>query len=480
MKILDFAKRFAVLGVLGLAACSGGGSSGPATAQSSSIVTYGAITAFGSVYVNGTHYGVTNAVVTDGGKDVSVNALQVGETVRLQAEDKHDGSLPEALRIDRDAAVEGPISPMTIDTMAGTFEVLGQTISVGSDTLFDNSIQPASLAGLTDGEYVEVDGFIAADGSVHATRIEPAAKTDPLRVTGKIAALDSAAKTFTINNLTVLYDTATLSGFDANGPANGNLVEAQGASLNASMQLVASNVALRRFDDQETESADHVEVEGLVTNFVSATDFTVNDQEVTTNASTQFEGGAAADIALNVKLEVEGKVDSNGVLVADRVNLRGEANVAMDGDIDAIDTTANTLTMLGITVSVSTFTGFDDRSPEEDRYLSLSKLHVGDHVEIRGVATSSNEVQATRLERRFGTATTVSLRGPSADLANNPDFTILGTKIATTTTTQFENTTAADFFKATTPPYVAVSGTWDGTTLTADKVTVETEAAMHH
>lgn len=477
MKVLSHAKHLAVLGALALGACSSGGSSGSAgTAQSTSVVSYGAITGFGSVYVNGTRYDVSNAMVTDAGKNVAASDLKVGQTVRVEAKDSHDGSLPEALRIDRDAALQGQIA--SIDTAAGTMVVLGQTVSVGSDTLFDNSIQPASLAGLTVGQTVEVDGFVAADGTVHATRIEPAKATDVLKVTGKIAALDTAGKTFQINALTVLYDQAALSGFAAAGPADGERVEAEGASLNGSGQLVADTVAVKHFDDQKTESADQVEVEGLVTRFASATDFDVNDQTVTTNSSTQFVGGTAADIALNVKLEVEGQVDANGVLVADKVNLRHEANVALDGDVDAIDTSAGTLQMLGITVTVDMNTRFDDRSAEGDRYIALDKLAVGDHLEIRGVATGADAVRATRLERQSGTATTVRLRGPVASVAQ-PNLTMLGTTIATTPSTQFKNGTAADLFGATTLPYVAVSGTWDGTTLTADTIAIETEAAMH-
>ncbi len=461
-----------------LAACSGGGgSSGPAaTAQSTSVVSYGAITGFGSVYVNGTRYDVSKAMVTDAGQSVAVSDLQVGQTVRVEAQDSHDGGLPEALHIDRDAALQGAIA--SIDTTAGTMVVLGQTVAVGSDTLFAKSIQPASLGGLTVGQSVEVDGFVGADGTVHATRIEPADATAALKVTGKIAGLDSTAKTFEINALTVLYDQATLAGFAAAGPADGDVVEVEGASVNGSGQLVADRVMVRRFDDKVAEDANHVEVEGLVTRFASLTDFDVNDQTVTTNSDTQFIGGASADLALNVKVEVEGSFDANHVLVATKVNLRQEANVALDGNIDAIDTAAGTLQMLGITVSVNTNTGFDDRSAEDDRYIALGKLAVGDHVEIRGTATGANAVQATRLERESGTAATVRLRGPVASVAE-PDFSIVGTTIATTPSTRFEHGTSADLFGTTAPTYASVSGTWDGTTLTAGSVAIETGAAMH-
>jgi hypothetical protein len=75
---------------------------------------------------------------------------------------------------------------------------------------------------------------------------------------------------------------------------------------------------------QEVEfwEPDQIEVEGLVTNVVSAYKFTVGDQDVQTDAETVYEGGTPDDIALGVTLEVKGvPVDiSRSILIADKVS----------------------------------------------------------------------------------------------------------------------------------------------------------------
>ena len=465
-------------------ACGGGGSpsssiaaSAP-TATASSIVTYGAITGFGSVFVNGTRFDVSSAQVTDNDSSATSDDLKVGQMVRLEAKDNHDGTLPRASRIDRDSAIEGAIT--AINTTAGTVTVLGQVILVDSSTIFDTRISPASLAGLAVGMVVEADGFVAADGTIHATRIEPHTAATDRQVTGSVAALDTVAKTFKIGTLTVSYLTATLVDVPTTGLANGDLVQVKGTTLNSTGQLVATTIKRKHFDDPTMRDANDVEFEGLVTRFVSATDFDVNKRAVTTTSTTRFEGGTVSALALNVAVEVEGKLNSAGVLVADKVSLHQEANVRIDGNVESIDATAGTLKVLGITIKVSTSTSFDDKSQSQDHFIALSKLAVGDHVQVRGIEDSvvANQLLATRLERESGSATTVELRGAVATLAQ-PNFKILTTSIATTPTTNFKGITATALFASTTHPLVKVRGTWDGNTLTAQSVEFETEETMH-
>jgi len=465
------------------AACGGGGSSSYSSSstpagKSSTIVTYGTITGFGSVFVNGTRFDVSSAAVSDNSRSATADDLKVGEMVRLEAEDRHDGGLPRALHIERDSAIEGAVT--AVDTTAGTITVLAQIIVVDSSTMFDSRITPASLAGITVGMSIEVDGFVAADGSIHATRVEPNAVSTDNEVTGNVAALDATLKTFKIGTLTVSYATATLKDFPTTGPANGDLVEVKGTALNTAGQLVATVVARKHFDDNTMHQADDVEFEGLVTRFVSATDFDVNSKAVTTTGSTRFEGGTAGSLALNVKVEVEGKLNSAGVLVADKISFHQEADVRVDGNIETIDATAGTLKVLGITIKVATTTSFDDKSGSHDHFIALSKLAVGDHVQVRGIvdSTVANQLDATRLERESGSATSVELRGAIGTLAQ-PNFTILGTSVATTTSTKFEGITAVALFASTTHPLIDVRGTWDGTTLTAKSVQLETEEEMH-
>jgi uncharacterized protein DUF5666 len=438
------------------------------------MVAYGAITGFGSVFVNGIHFDVSRASVTDAGRAATVDDLKVGQMVRIEAEHgADDNGMPRAMSISHDSALRGVVSQ--IDATAGTLTVLGQTIVVDADTLFDDRISPPSLLGLAVGEAIEVDAFVAADGTLHATRVEKEAANGDLEVTGKIANLDTAAKTFDINSLTVDYSQAELADFPPSGPANDEFVEVRGTSLTGSGVLVATRIALKRHDDPRDHDADQVEVEGLVTRFASLTDFDVNERAVTTTSATRVEGGALADLALGAKIEVEGHVDSAGVLVAEKVSLRHASEILIHASVDAVDTAAGTLQMLGITVHVDTRTRFDDRGPNDDRFLSLAKLSVGDRLEIRATPSGgTNEVLATRLERDSDGSADVELRGDVATRAE-PSFTILGVSIATTPASKFEGIAAADLFAGATPLLVDVRGSWDGSTLTAASVAVDAD-----
>ena len=75
-------------------------------------------------------------------------------------------------------------------------------------------------------------------------------------------------------------------------------------------------------DEVEFWEPDQIEVEGLVTNIVSLSEFTVGDQVVQTDAETVYEDGTPDDIALGVNLEVKGvPVDIiRSILVADKVS----------------------------------------------------------------------------------------------------------------------------------------------------------------
>jgi len=87
------------------------------------------------------------------------------------------------------------------------------------------------------------------------------------------------AHTFKINALPWTYSTAMLNDFTSGAPANGDVVEVKGTVFDsATTKLTAS--ASEPADD-ETRDADHgdeIEREGLITRFVSATDFDVGGQ----------------------------------------------------------------------------------------------------------------------------------------------------------------------------------------------------------
>lgn len=472
----------AAVSTLLVAACGGGGeannsaSAPPPTAALTSSVT-GTITGFGSVYVNGIHFDTRSASFSKNGSPAVQSELRVGQLVKVRGSVNSSSGEGVATSVSQDDNVEGPIS--SIDAAAGKLIVLGQTVIVDTSTSFDDRISPASIQGLRFNDQIEVSGLVAANGEITATRIElRRAGQTQLEVTGKASNVDTAAKKFTINALTVNYSTAQLDGFSGGQPANGDLIEAKGTTLNAAGELVATKIEKESDEPRDADRGDRREVEGLITRFASATDFDVTGRKVTTNASTRYEGGAVADLALNARVEAEGMLDAAGVLVAVKIEFRNGGNARIEARVDSVDRAANKLVVLGVEVSLTPSTRVEDKSDADVESFSIANVNSGDYLRVRGRETAALKLTASRLERRGG-SNEVRVRGTARDVVA-PKLTVLGVMVETNANTQFEGDndqtlTAAQFFAQAAGRVVGAKGTLSGTTLIAREVEFEDE-----
>ena len=468
-----------------VAACGGGGgddsSSGPAspppgqpppTGSAKAVFVSGAISGFGSVIVNGVRYDTTGTEVRVDDRVGAVSELRVGQIVRVEAE-VDDRGQARARRIEQEHLLSGTVQ--SVDAASGAITVAGQVVRIDDDTSFDDSIG-GSLAGVAVGDRIEVHGFAGSDGQARATRLERAdANETEVEVTGLVAGLDTAARRFSVGSLRVDYSTATLEDFGAASLGNGVLVEVKGREILADGALRATRVE-REDGGAMGPAGGEAEIEGLVTRFGSATDFEVAGRRVTTTASTVFVGGAATDLALDVKVEAEGRVDANGVLVAVKIAFKRASSVRVTAPVEAVDVAAGTLRALGLTIAIDANTRKEDHE-SDDQFFSLESLRVGDWVEVQGYPdpSASGRVIATRLERE-DPEDEVELRGRAEEL-QSPRFRILGTSIETTPATEFEDEDAridaATFFARATGQVVEVDGQWNGTSLTARQAEIE-------
>ena len=71
--------------------------------------------------------------------------------------------------------------------------------------------------------------------------------------------------------------------------------------------------------DFSYDSGDEVEFEGVITSMTSHGDFVVNNQRVQTTVQTEYEHGTASNIAVNVRVEVKGSVNSSNILIAEKI-----------------------------------------------------------------------------------------------------------------------------------------------------------------
>lgn len=307
---------------LALTACGGGYSSSKPMAANS-MVTMGAIKSMSqsSMTVNATQFQMAGATVAIDGQPGQESDLKVGDVVQVKSHHDDGSGDDMADEVDFRGAVQGPVT--SIDPTTQTLIVLGQSVVLSAATSFDEDISPASIAGITLGDILEVSGMTASDGSIHATRIEIKPPGTPFRVLGTASSTDANAKTLHINALVVDFSGATLDNFPASGPADGDLIEASGTTLEASGALQAQRLEqVINLVDAEDQN-EGARIEGLITRFASATDFDVAGHPVSTSATTEFENGTAASLALNAHVEVEGTVDAHGVLQANKVAFEG-------------------------------------------------------------------------------------------------------------------------------------------------------------
>jgi len=453
----------------------GGGGSSPSGIDRGGItIAQGPISGFGSVIVNGVHYSTSGATITLDDQPGTESELRVGQVVRVEGTLDASGTTGTAKTIAYNDDVEGPVQ--SIDLAAARLVVLGQTVQVGPATSFGDSIVPSSLDGLLVGDRVEVSGLVGSDGVIAATRIERKAAAGTVEVRGVASGVDTAAHRLQVNGLSVDYSAAQLSGFTSGQPANGDVIEASG-SLNGSGVLMATRLE-KRSESLPGTSGDKADLEGLVTRFVSATDFDVAGQRVTTTAATVYQDGTVADIALDAAVEVSGSFDSSGRIVAQKIEFRRPSDLEFVGPVDSIDAAANSLTVLGQAIRTTVETRFEDRSPADIQRFGLADVHVGDIVEVRGYRDGGTIV-ATLLEREdaAGAGAEVEVKGPATNVLQ-PNLTVGGVPVMTDGLTEFRDNnggpiTADAFFAVAAGREVKVRGTMVVDTVLATRVELE-------
>jgi len=314
-----------------------------------------------------------------------------------------------------------------------------------------------------------------ADGSIRATRIESkVAGTALLQVIGTAASTDSTAKTLKINALLVDFSGATLADFPATGPKDGDVVEAQGITLSSSGALNATRLELRSGKEVVPDRDGQVDLDGLISRFASATDFDVAGRKVSTSSSTSFDGGTAADLALNVSVEIEGTLDTSGTIQATKVEIRRPVNARLTGPVDSVDAAHGKVVVLGIQITVDLMTRYEDHGSGRINTFNLTYVRAGDWLQVRGEATTANgtSLEATRVDR-VQPQSEAQLMGVVAS-ASAPNFQVLATTVATTHNTSFNHGLNVGDFFANDPvgETVSIRGIWDGSVLTADDVNI--------
>lgn len=426
-------------------ACGGNGDGGiDGTGATDTSVSYGTITGFGSVWVNGVRFDTSGATFKLDDNTVTQADLRLGMVVRVS------GSIDDsrASTVTVDDSIKGRIEQV-VD--ASRFVVMGQTVLVDNNTRFDNSYVPAA------NDYVEVHGLVTGDGTVAASYVErkTTLATPPFVVKGLVKNHAPGASTFQVGALTVQYAGADIGDMPG-GSWNGLLVDAKGATCAGNPVCATLTASKVEPGGARTTSASKAEVEGFVTS-VTANGFVVAGQTVAVSASTVYLGGVASEVVPGVKVEVEGPV-SNGVLTATKVAFKD--SVRLEANVATVNAGAGTLTLAGlpgVTVQVSSLTELKDAA-------SLAGLAAGNHLRIKARPGPGNSVLAIELERRSTSGDSrVIVQGAVTATSGTSTLTILGVVVDTSTVSDANFRNLADTAIGRTAFFAAIAG--DGSTL---------------
>ncbi len=420
------------------------------------IVAQGAITGFGSIYVNGRRFEVldTTSVEFEGQNAVlgGQSLLKLGQIVRVEASQSGNGDA-EANTIVFDVDLRGiasGFSPNANDPGLGTFSVLGQEVTVDAFTVLgedfedlnaDSVIDFRDLDGTAspsaDWFVVEVSGSVTLDGII-ATRIDKIEERggdvtiigDEYDVKGFIDSVATDFTSFTMNAETFAIDGGTLflDGLSASTLSEGDFIEAK-VDRDGSGNYIAVEVErVETIESNPPAAGSGFEIEGLV----QAVDITSNPNTILVNGvllslddATLFQGFVGRRIFISGTIGADGRPD------IDQFDVEPINNVAIVDEVASIDTAAGTIvTRLGVEITPTGDSRVRDLSSQDDTTLMtpaefLTRINVGDEIRGRASIDTSQNTIWTQVQRVAGSDGTCSVMGPvSGRIANNQGFNV--------------------------------------------------------
>jgi len=414
-------------------------------------IIFGVVTDEDNIVVNGVEFDTDNAIITVDGSPGNVDDLKLGMIVKIKGK-FHGDYTCNAATIVTDEDLKGPIDNIDIDN--STLTVLGQTVIVDSDTVFK---KVTGLAGLLVGNVVEVHGFFDENGSIVASRLkkkaEEALPDDKFEVTGTIVDLDVSTGTFFIGALPVDYITE-FAELPSGGIKEGDFVEVEGYLFNGT--LYATEIELE--DEFDFEEGDKLKIEGIITSVVGS-QFVINGLTVEYSSSTEFKKGEATGLNVGIKVRVEGAIDDDGILIAQKIYFKKPfkkepLRLKIKTPVSSIDSANNTLSFFNdaVTVLVTDSTKFENKKGykgkkgrkgkkdhnKDHKLISFEYIKVGDFLDIRGTPGENEDIDiiAARVklkkEKRDWT-----IQGPVGEIASS-SITIMGVLINMGGNVEFE------------------------------------------
>jgi len=428
-----FAAAVAITILMTGCSSGGGGESDDVASAVTTTASEGPIAGFGSVIMNGVRWDTDSASFEINGEMGAQSDLGIGMIVRVEGERFSDGTA-RADRVIFESRLRGPIRQIVdLGLDARALEIFGiRTIVSRAATVFEGT----DLDSLAVDTVVDLSGLVNEAGEVEATHLRlrgPIDSETEVKIFGAVSSL--AGGSFMLGTSEIRFDETTiLDDFGPGGLRDGLEVRVEGVLL-ANDDISATEIETPRRGRDERFAQN--EIQGIVSGFVSTSDFRVAGQPVDASGAL-FEPDDPSLLRDGVRVEVEGPINEAGVLVAEEVKFRSN-RVRIHAEVlsnDDVDVAGDRLWLLNVPIELDASTEMRDQRDDLGGF-GLGDLSAGDFVEIRGVARSDGRVVATRFER--DDPDDLLIRGP-VDLIDESSrtFTILGVEVSTASFTVFE------------------------------------------
>jgi hypothetical protein len=305
-------------------------------------------------------------------------------------------------------------------------EVLGQPITVTSDTTLANVSMPIALPLNTP---VVVAGLVDVNGSVLATLVERrGAFGNTFLLTGPVRAVVPATLQLRVGAQWISYQGVAFSGCAAPLPALGEYLAVRAQAQpdyipGTVLSNVISGSCVQLVPPGSVGASGFLQ--GLVTAVPGSLEFRIGSLTVTLSPTTEYVFGARDDLAPGVAVSIEGAYVATETFAATVVEFVNPV-VRFEAPMTPADVTPGvSLRPFGIVVRNSA------QVRDEDQILA-NGLTLPTQVEVRGYLDRLGRAYATRVrERGNPDPGAVQLRGPVQSIAQ-PQLTIQGLTVDTT------------------------------------------------
>ncbi len=334
-----------------------GGSSDVAGLSSGGTGSFssGTVSGLGSIIVNGVRYNIDSAELRTSTDTLLLpSALKLGMVVAIEsspvipATSSQSWPTATATRVTCLGGWVGPVASITRTAQQTTFELLGYTVEVLSNTLFSGDAQ--QFSELTAAHFVEVYGYLnTATGQILASRVDVSTQQPvQYKLTSLFGQIDLKKLSDLLQKSLLNQTLSDLLPPDVTNNSMVHVVIDPNAS-NANWSIAnISNVA-SQLEPLSMEKNCKAEISGFVTTVTSSRDFTVNGIRVDAQ-SAQLTG----DVSLGKQVKVQGRVDTQAFqIVATQVQeitltQMAESSFEFYGEISNI--TLQTLMVKGETI----------------------------------------------------------------------------------------------------------------------------------